>query len=359
MDKTLTLFALGALLLVGCGLSGDAEYQAGYAARLAGDDDKAFAHYLEAARSDEYPEARLEVADMYLEGRGTRQDTGLAISWLTQLANTDDPQWSRQAHRQLGLIYRGDYGAEYRDRRKAAEHFRRCAGQGDADCNRLLALLTPPSLRVVAAGSQNTASGLPAVDIYARHAASIYKIVVYEQLGADFEPISVGSAIAIEPYRAITSYHLLQAGGVPVSIEIRPGNDTVQEGDVQEWQVTRVDPRRDLALLTLAEPVRPLNFTNTMVSIDRVRVGERVFAIGAPAGLDKTLTEGIVSALRTENGVRLIQTTAPITYGSSGGALFDVEGNLIGMTIKGVQAGGNFNFALSMDEVQAFLAEPE
>lgn len=80
-----------------------------------------------------------------------------------------------------------------------------------------------------------------------------------------------------------------------------------------------------------------------------MRVGEKVFAIGAPAGLDKTLTEGIVSALRTENGVRLIQTTAPITYGSSGGALFDAEGNLIGMTIKGVQAGGNFNFALSMD----------
>ncbi|WP_298720678.1 trypsin-like peptidase domain-containing protein [uncultured Oceanisphaera sp.] len=357
MDKTPLLFALGALLLAGCGLNGDAGYQAGYAARLAGDDDKAFAYYLNAARSDDYPEARLEVADMYLQGRGTRQDTGQAISWFRQLANADDPQWSRQAHRQLGLIYRGDYGAEYRNRRKAADHFRRCADQGDADCGRLLALLTPPSLRVVAAGSQSVASGLPAVDIYARHAASVYKIVVYEQLGADFEPLSVGSAIAIDSYRAITSYHLLQAGGVPVSIDSSPDGGTVQESDVQVWQVARVDPRRDLALLTLAEPVRPLNFTDTMASFDRVRVGEKVFAIGAPAGLDKTLTEGIVSARRTENGVRLIQTTAPVTYGSSGGALFNTEGNLIGMTVKGVQAGGNFNFALAMDEVQAFLAE--
>lgn len=359
MDKTSLLLALGALLLAGCGLSGDAEYQAGYAARLAGDDDKAFAHYLEAARSDDYPEARFKVAEMYLEGRGIRQDTGQAISWLTQLANADDPQWSRLAHRQLGLIYRGDYGEEYRNRRKAAEHFRRCAGLGDADCDRLLALLSPPSLQVVAAGNERGGAGLPGVNIYARHAANVYKIVVYEQLGAALEPISVGSAIAIEPYRAITSYHLLQAGGVPVSIDSRTGNDAVQEADVRVWQVTRVDPRRDLALLTLAEPVRPLTFTNTMASFDRVRVGEKVFAIGAPAGLDKTLTEGIVSALRTENGVRVIQTTAPITYGSSGGALFDVEGNLLGMTIKGVQAGGNFNFALSMDEVQAFLAEPE
>ncbi|MBM7456517.1 hypothetical protein HNR62_002407 [Oceanisphaera litoralis] len=357
MDKTPLLFALGALLLVGCGLSGEAGYQAGYAARLAGDDDKAFAYYLDAAKSADYPEARLEIAAMYLEGRGTRQDTGQAIGWLTQLANADDPQWSRQAHRQLGLIYRGDYGAGYRDRRQAAAHFRLCAGQGNADCGRLLALLSPPSLRVVAASNESAASGLSAVDIYARHAPSVYKIVVYEQLGAGLEPISVGSAIAIDPYRAISSYHLLQAGGVPVSIDSRGDNQNVRESDVRVWRVTRVDPRRDLALLTLAEPVRPLNFTHTMAPFDRVRVGERVFAIGAPAGLDKTLTEGIVSALRTERGVRLIQTTAPITYGSSGGALFDAEGKLIGMTIKGVQAWGNFNFALSMDEVQAFLTE--
>ncbi|GHA28800.1 trypsin-like peptidase domain-containing protein [Oceanisphaera arctica] len=357
MDRISLLFALFSLLLAGCGLSGGAEYQAGYAARLAGDDDRAFEHYLGAAKSDDYPEARYEVAAMYLEGRGTRQDTGQAISWLTRVADADDPQWSLQAHRQLGIIYRGDHGEGYRDRRKAAEHFRLCAGLGDAGCDRLLTLLTPPSLRVVAASSESAASGLPAVNIYARHASSVYKIVVYEQLGAGLEPISVGSAIAIDPYRAITSYHLLQAGGVPVSIDRRTDTDAVRESDVQVWQVTRVDPRRDLALLTLAEPVRELNFTNTMSPFDRVRVGEKVFAIGAPAGLDKTLTEGIVSALRTENGVRLIQTTAPITYGSSGGALFDTEGRLIGMTIKGVQAWGNFNFALSMDEVQAFLAE--
>ena len=69
MDKTPLLLALGALLLAGCGLSGDVEYQAGYAARLAGDDDKAFAHYLDAARNDDYPEARFEVAEMYLDTR--------------------------------------------------------------------------------------------------------------------------------------------------------------------------------------------------------------------------------------------------------------------------------------------------
>ncbi|MGR7919755.1 hypothetical protein ACU6RQ_01320 [Zobellella denitrificans] len=46
-----------------------------------------------------------------------------------------------------------------------------------------------------------------------------------------------------------------------------------------------------------------------------------------------------------------------MTYGSSGGALFDAEGRLLGITTKGVQAGGHFNFAIAADEVQAFLAE--
>ncbi len=220
MDRISPLFALLALLLAGCGLSGEAGYQAGYAARLAGDDDKAFEHYLDAARSHDYPEARYQVAGMYLEGRGTRQDTGQAISWLTRVVESGDPRWSPQAHRQLGIIYRGDHGEGYRDRRKAAEHFRLCAGQGNADCAHLLALLTPPSLRVMAASRESAAAGLP------------------------------------------------------VSIDSRSDNQNVRESDVQVWQVTRVDPRRDLALLTLAEPVRELNFTDTMAPFDRVRVGE-------------------------------------------------------------------------------------
>ncbi len=356
MDRISLLLTLCALLLTGCGLGGDARYQAGYAARLAGDDDRAFAHYQEAARSNDYPEAKYRVAEMYLAGRGTSQDTGQAISWFRQVTETRDPVWSSQAHRQLGLIYRGDHGRAYLDRPAAAEQFRLCAEQGEAACTRLLVLLTPPSLQVSTAGVE-APPGQAAVDLYARRAPSVYKIVVYAQLGAGLEPTSVGSAIAIDPYRAITSYHLLQAGGIPVSIARRNDNEYVREADVQQWQVVKVDPGRDLALLVLDDPSRQLSFTNTIRPYDRVRVGEKVFAIGAPAGLEKTLTEGIVSALRTESGVRLVQTTAPISYGSSGGALFDAEGRLLGITTKGVQAWGNFNFAVAMDEVQAFLAE--
>ncbi|WP_198650125.1 trypsin-like peptidase domain-containing protein [Zobellella maritima] len=362
MDKIRLLFALFSMFLGGCNLTSDAQYQTAYEAELQGDDTRAFRYYLRAAENNGYPEAQYSVANMYLEGRGTRQDTGQAISWFKRVADGGDPVWSPLGHLQLGSIYRGDYGERYRDREQAAEHYRACAEQGDEECARLLTLLgRPPSLSppavspaIPALGGEPPA-GSEAVELYARREPSVYKIVVYERLGAGLEPISLGSAIAIDPYRAVTNYHLVKAGGVPVSINTR--GEYVREGDVLVWRVVKTDPRRDLALLELIESNRQLEFTDAIKPFSQVRVGEKVFAIGSPAGLEKTLTEGIVSALRNERGVRLIQTTAPITYGSSGGALFDAEGQLIGVTTKGIQAGGNFNFAIAVDEVQAFLAE--
>lgn len=385
------MFVLFSLLLGGCNLTKENQYQSAYEAEIQGDDSKAFNYYLSVAESNDYPEAQFSVADMYLEGRGTRQDIAQAIGWYTRVANSADPEWSPLAHLQLGTIYQGTYGQQYQDRQKATDHYRACAEQGDEGCAQLLVSIsrTPAGLAFppasVAVGQQGQAApggvseglGTPApgsitameaqspspgeltslspVELYARREPSIYKIVVYDRLGTDLEPISLGSAIAIDQHRAITNYHLVKSGGVPVSINTQ--GEYVREGDVLVWQVVKTDPRRDLALLELLEPGRQLSFTDAVKPYNRVQVGEKVFAIGSPAGLEKTLTEGIVSALRSDDGVRLIQTTAPITYGSSGGALFDAQGQLIGITTKGVQAGGNFNFAIAIDEVQAFLAE--
>lgn len=96
------------------------------------------------------------------------------------------------------------------------------------------------------------------------------------------------------------------------------------------------------------QPVQGIRISETL------RVGERVFAVGAPEGLELTLSEGIVSRLeRAEpltdgkpESVKRIQTTAPISPGSSGGGLFDQQGNLIGITTSSVVGGQNLNFAL-------------
>ena len=68
---------------------------------------------------------------------------------------------------------------------------------------------------------------------------------------------------------------------------------------------------------------------------DTLRVGESVYGLGAPQGLDLSMSTGIISQKRAAKGVRYIQTDVAISPGSSGGGLFDREGNLVGiMTAK-------------------------
>jgi TonB family protein len=108
------------------------------------------------------------------------------------------------------------------------------------------------------------------------------------------------------------------------------------------------DKQRDLCQLhatgaaSFTRPVRGL------VAMDDLKVGQRVYAIGGPQGFELTLSEGLISGLRrSENGFsQLIQTTAAISPGSSGGGLFDQDGRLVGITTFLLEESQNLNFAL-------------
>lgn len=83
-----------------------------------------------------------------------------------------------------------------------------------------------------------------------------------------------------------------------------------------------------------------------------LRVGETVYAVGAPRGLELSLTNGIISQLRGDplfSRPLLVQTTAPISPGSSGGGLFDADGKLIGLTTFFFKEGQSLNFAVSVN----------
>jgi hypothetical protein len=79
------------------------------------------------------------------------------------------------------------------------------------------------------------------------------------------------------------------------------------------------------------------------------RVGDTVFAIGNPFGLQNSITEGIVSGVRTHGALSLIQTSAAISAGSSGGGLFTGDGRLVGITSSRMLAGENIGFAIHID----------
>jgi S1-C subfamily serine protease len=156
----------------------------------------------------------------------------------------------------------------------------------------------------------------------------------------------------------ITNFHVLQgASGAKVTL-----------ADHSEWdaQLLGVAPDHDLAVLSIEAPARQLPPIPIGTSAD-LQVGQRVYAIGNPFGLDQTLTTGIISALgreitsvtnRTITGV--IQTDAAINPGNSGGPLLDSAGRLIGVNTaiyssSGANAG--IGFAVPVDTVNRIVPQ--
>lgn len=167
--------------------------------------------------------------------------------------------------------------------------------------------------------------------LFARVSPSVF---VVRATGQDQGEVMQGSAVAVAADRVATNCHV-----VKYSPRIR-----VSRGETS-WNATllRADRQHDLCLLDVPGlNARPLPIRKS----ESLAVGEKVYAIGAPEGLELTLTDGLISSLRYFEEGRIIQTSAPISHGSSGGGLFDVEGKLVGITTFQVKDGQNLNFAL-------------
>lgn len=183
------------------------------------------------------------------------------------------------------------------------------------------------SALALAAGalSAGAASAMTPQDLFAKVSPDIW--VVRAQHGAS-PTFAIGSAVAITPRLLVTACHVVN-GATGVTIARNNGKQVVKINTVTP------DPNhsRDLCLLGTDQA---LDATPALIApIESVKVGEKVYAIGSPLGLELTLTDGLVSALRVAPNETLpdIQTSAAIAPGSSGGGLFDEEGRLIGVTV--------------------------
>jgi len=174
-------------------------------------------------------------------------------------------------------------------------------------------------------------------------------VVVVEALDVTGVPEGQGSGVCTGnisgPGRVITNAHVLDGA---VSVRVRRGSSAMRA-----W-VTRLDTGLDLAELKVEGLVGP---ELQRRSAESLKIGERVYAVGAPQGLELTLSDGLISSLREVESGLLVQTTAPLSPGSSGGGLFDESGQLIGITTFQFQ-GQNLNFALSMQWVDALSRRP-
>ena len=145
----------------------------------------------------------------------------------------------------------------------------------------------------------------------------------------------------------ITNAHVI-AGARKVVIKFLDGKQQTVYGYSAE------DQRRDLVSIKIKNSTG-INWVNMRKSTN-VKIGESVVAIGNPQGLSHSVSEGIISGKREfEKGVLVLQTTAPVSPGSSGGGLFDMDGKLIGITSFLHKGGQNLNFAYPTEFITSLL----
>ena len=152
---------------------------------------------------------------------------------------------------------------------------------------------------------------------------------------------SLGSAVAIDKHLALTNCHVVE--GTPFMTLVDEAS-----GEEMEVELISADPETDRCILRTDAWLRPIK---AIRPADSLTVGERVYSIGNPSGLSKTFAEGLISGVREDGGVTLVQTSAPISPGSSGGALVDASGALVGITTFLLRDTQNLNFAISASAI--------
>ncbi len=192
---------------------------------------------------------------------------------------------------------------------------------------------------LLAAMPQAWAAGtdLKPSEVFATDAPSVVVVVAY---GKDGKAIAQGSGVVIAKDTVVSNCHVIEnADTASVLYQKKHFAATLRYADSE----------RDLCSFTVkglsAPPVQ-------MGSTSQVQVGDAAYAIGAPEGLELTLSGGLISSLRHIPGGVVLQMTTPISPGSSSGGLFDSEGRLIGITSYYMSKGEQLNFALPVEWVR-------
>ncbi len=171
-------------------------------------------------------------------------------------------------------------------------------------------------------------------------ADSVFMLEVYS---AGNQKIAVGSGfLAFSEKLLITNYHVIEDGAYLVAVS----------DDKDQFLVTKyciADKAKDIAILQLDQSpgVKPLELDGDSV----LKRSQTVVAIGSPAGLMNTISIGNISAFYQKDGKDWIQFTAPISSGSSGGALFNDQGKIIGVTTATYASAQNINMAVKAETV--------
>jgi S1-C subfamily serine protease len=205
-------------------------------------------------------------------------------------------------------------------------------------------------------GGTTATKPLTATDIFTRSTPAI--VMIESTLGSDKQ---FGTGFILDKQGLVATNLHVVAGAAQIKVKLKDG----AQFDVVE--IAGVDPNRDLAILHIA-PLKPLPVLHLGDS-DQMNAGDTVYAIGNPLGVfDYSVSSGLISQVRPvcdekedrcpPGGLKLLQISAPISQGSSGGPLFNQFGEVVGVTTLIVAQGQAINFAVPGNYLKPLVAQP-
>ncbi len=179
----------------------------------------------------------------------------------------------------------------------------------------------------------------------AQLAKSVVMIAVHDRKG---DIIALGSGIMIGKGGYILTNNHVARGGAYYSVHIENDDNTYTTDEVIKYH-----PLYDLAVIRIEKTLEPIPVYKGQKELVR---GQKVVAIGSPLGLFNSVSDGIISGFReVKDGVVMIQFTAPISSGSSGGAVLNLYGEVIGISTAGIVEGQNINLAMDYKYINQFI----
>ena len=170
-------------------------------------------------------------------------------------------------------------------------------------------------------------------------------------------PEGLGSGFFLnEDGYLITNFHVIE-GETEISVEVyQSKNGQLDRETYKQVKIVAINKFQDLALLHIEDKNAPKFKAVTLGNADVLNVGDGVFAIGSPLGLERTVTQGILSTkTRQLEGQLYLQTSAQINPGNSGGPLFNLAGEVVGVTNMKITFGEGLGFAIPVELVKNFL----
>jgi S1-C subfamily serine protease len=193
------------------------------------------------------------------------------------------------------------------------------------------------AIPICAQGNKSKVAALSAMEIFKR---ALPSVVAMDCMGPNGVRISTASGFIVSDNgRILTSFHVIQNCA---SMSVRLSN-----GDAYDSvNVVDSDERKDIALVRIKAVSLPVI---ALGDSDAIQVGQKIYSIGNPSGLQNTLQEGLVSGTLPLPGYRLMQVSASLNPGNSGGPILNDRCQVVGITKSKISTAENLGFAVPIN----------